>query len=367
MTDQPGRDPEQRLPATRPPSEPAPAERFSAPPALHKFELSPERAAKIVRQSANARWVGFLAVAITVLFIVIYYFYELGAPLGLTEPRLEQEAKAQAITEVERGYNLYQANCARCHGPKGLGPEEPIPPPAGGGYIGPKLNDQMKLFAHLSAGYLRNVLEVGGRYVCGNPLSAMPVWSDRNGGPLNYRQVQELIAFLRSSADQEYEVRDPELNEPVTDPVTGEVKTFQGWVDPSFKPEPGSTPFPPCYLDAIGGGPTPSGSAGASASPGPTLPPEATLLELAAAAVAFDKDALEVTANEVFGILFKVDDPGQTHDVDIRQADGTTVVQDQTPIKDGEEVTYVYQPLPAGEYRFICSIHPFMSGTLTSR
>lgn len=364
MTDQPGRDPEQRLPATRPPSEPAPAERFSAPPALHKFELSPERAAKIVRQSANARWVGFLAVAITVLFIVIYYFYELGAPLGLTPSRLEQEAKAQAITEVERGYNLYQANCARCHGPNGLGPEEPSPPPGGGGYIGPKLNDQMKLFAHLSAGYLRNVLEVGGRYVCGNPDSAMPIWSDRNGGPLNYRQIQELIAFIRSSADQEYEVRDPELNEPVTDPATGEVKTFHGWVDPDFEPTPGSTPYPDCYLDAIGGG---EPSPGTSPSAAPTLPPDATLLELTAANIAFDKDALEVPAGEVFGIHFKIEDPGQTHDVDIRQTDGTTVVQSQPTIQDGEEITYVYQPLPAGEYQFFCSVHPFMSGTLTSR
>jgi mono/diheme cytochrome c family protein/plastocyanin len=365
MTDQPGRDPEQRLPATRPPSEPAPAERFSAPPALHKFELSPERAAKIVRQSANARWVGFLAVAITVLFIVIYYFYELGAPLGLSVPRLEKELTAQSITEVERGYNLYQANCARCHGPNGLGPEEPSPPPGGGGYIGPKLNDQMKLFAHLSAGYLRNILEVGGRYACGNPDSPMPIWSDRNGGPLNYRQIQELIAFIRSSADQEYEVRDPELNEPVTDPATGEVKTFHGWVDPSFKPAPGSTPYPDCYLDAIGGG-EPSPGAG-SPTPAPTLPPDATLLELTAANVAFDKDALEVPADEVFGIHFNVDDPQQIHDVDIRQTDGTTVVQSQPTIEDGEEITYVYQPLPAGEYQFFCSVHPFMSGTLTSR
>jgi mono/diheme cytochrome c family protein/plastocyanin len=364
MTDQSGRDPEERLPARRPPSEPVPAERFSAPPAIRKFELSPERAAKIVRQSANARWVAFLAIAITVLFVVIYYFYELGAPLGLTEARLEKEATAQAITEVERGYNLYQANCARCHGPNGLGPEEPLPPAAGGGYIGPKLHDQMKLFAHLNAGYLRNVLEVGGRYVCGNALSAMPIWSQRNGGPLNYIQVQELIAFIRSNADEEYEVRDAELNEPVIDPATGKVKTFHGWVDPSFKPAPGATPFPDCYLDAIGGG---EPSPGASATPAPTLPPGATLLELTAANVAFDKSALEVPANEIFGIHFKVQDPGQTHDVDIRQTDGSTVVQSQPTIKDGEEITYVYKPLPAGAYQFFCSVHPFMSGTLTAK
>jgi mono/diheme cytochrome c family protein/plastocyanin len=333
-----------------------PAERFSAPPAIHKFELSPERAAKIVRQSANARWVAFLAIAITVLFLVIYYFYELGAPLGITEARLDKELTAQQVVKVERGYNLYQANCARCHGPNGLGPDEPSPPPAGGGYIGPKLHDQMKLFAHLNAGYLRNVLEVGGRFVCGNAKSQMPIWSDRNGGPLNYRQIEELIAFLRAPANEEFEVRDPALNEPVTDPATGKVKTFQGWVDPSFKPEPGATPFPDCW----------SGDGGAAPSPG-ALPPGATLLELVASNTTFDKAALEVPADKVFGIHFKVQDPGQTHDVDIRKTDGTTVVQDQPTIKDGQEITYVYQPLPAGEYRFICSIHTFMTGTLTSK
>ena len=86
MTDQSGREPEQRLPARRPPSEAAPAARFSAPESAHPAELSPERAAKIVRQSANARWVGFLVLCVVILFMTIYYFYEVGAPLGSVDP-----------------------------------------------------------------------------------------------------------------------------------------------------------------------------------------------------------------------------------------------------------------------------------------
>ena len=62
MTDQTGRQPEERLPAPRPSSAPVPAQRFSAPPSAHRNDLTPERAARIVRQSASARWVGFLAV-----------------------------------------------------------------------------------------------------------------------------------------------------------------------------------------------------------------------------------------------------------------------------------------------------------------
>jgi mono/diheme cytochrome c family protein/plastocyanin len=342
MTDTPGREPEERLPARRPPSEPAPVERFTAPPAARKFELSPERAAQIVRQSASARWVGFLTVVVVILFTIIYYFYELGAPLGLSQARLEAEGEHQQVVAVERGYNLYQANCARCHGEQGEGG------------IGPVLNDQAKLYQHLDEDYLRNVLEVGGRYVCGNAQSQMPVWSDRNGGPLNYRQIEELIAFLRAPSDQEFEVRDPELNEP-----TGE--HFNGWVDPSYRPEPGATPYPDCWTDAVAGG-----GGGGGGSPAPSADPNAETLEVTAVNITFEEKELTAPADAAFNIHFVNDDPpGVIHDIDIR-SDGETL-QDQPTVDGGGETTYVYEPLAAGEYTFICSIHPIpaMTGTLT--
>jgi mono/diheme cytochrome c family protein/plastocyanin len=338
MTTPPGREPESRLPAPRPPSEPAPAERFTAPPSQHAFQLSPERAAQIVRQSSNARWVGFLAVIVVVLFVIAYYFYELGAPLGLSTPRLAAEEDHQQVVAVERGYNLYQANCARCHGANGEG------------NIGPVLNDQAKLFQHLNEDYIRNVLTVGGRYVCGNPQSGMPVWADINGGPLNYRQIEELIAFLRAPSDQEFEVRDPELNEP-----TGE--HFRGWVDPNYQPEPGSTPFPDCYLDALGGG-------GGDGSPAPSADPNATTLDISASGIAFSTDTLTAPAGEAFNIAFNNEEP-VPHDVDIRASGGDTLADN--PIVTGpDEATYSIEALDAGEYEFFCSVHPAqMTGTLT--
>src|SRR5512140_568363 len=101
MTDQPGRQHEERLPAPRPSSAPAPASRFTAPPSAHKHDLSPERAARIVRQSANARWVGFLAVTIVALFVIGYYFYEIGLPGGMTTARLDAATQAQQVTAVQ--------------------------------------------------------------------------------------------------------------------------------------------------------------------------------------------------------------------------------------------------------------------------
>ena len=53
MTDTPGREPEglepeQRLPATRPPAEVDAADRFTTAPSIRKVEFSPERAAQVV-------------------------------------------------------------------------------------------------------------------------------------------------------------------------------------------------------------------------------------------------------------------------------------------------------------------------------
>src|SRR5206468_11068359 len=100
MADRPEPGAEQRLPVPRPPVEPAPVERFTSPPQARTFELTPERAAQVVRQSANARWVGFLMVVLVALFVTVYWFYELG-PLGISKPRLDAEADSQQVTAVE--------------------------------------------------------------------------------------------------------------------------------------------------------------------------------------------------------------------------------------------------------------------------
>ncbi|HTK46118.1 MAG TPA: cytochrome c oxidase subunit II [Patescibacteria group bacterium] len=100
----------------------------------------------------------------------------------------------------------------------------------------------------------------------------------------------------------------------------------------------------------------------------PPPPSGAPVVQLEAKNITFDKKALEVTADQPFVIDFKNDDVSAiTHDVEIRQSDGTTVVQKQEAIPGGTEKAYQYTPLPAGTYTFICSIHPVpnMTGTLT--
>ena len=158
----------------------------------------------------------------------------MGLPNGMTQSRLDAAAEDQQVTSVERGYNIYQANCARCHGVNGEGGNGPI------------LNRQDKLFAHLNPEYLENILVAGGRYACGNPTSIMPIWSNTGNpaGPLNYKQIEDLIAFIRAEKGNEYRVMDPALFEPVIDPITGKEVTFKGWVDPAYKPAPGRHAVP---------------------------------------------------------------------------------------------------------------------------
>jgi mono/diheme cytochrome c family protein/plastocyanin len=357
MTDQSGRPPEERLPAPRPSSAPVPADRFSAPPSARRNDLTPERAARIVRQSANARWVGFLAVTIVGLFVMGYYFYETGLPGGLSESRLTSQGDTQQVTSIQRGYNIYEANCAQCHGVNGEGGK------------GPTLNRQDKLFAHLNPDYIRNMLQVGGRYACGNPNSIMPIWSNSGNppGPLNYKQIEDVINFLRASKNATYNVLDISLFEPVIDPVTGKPKTFTGWVDPNYKPAPGATPYPACWSSEFAAPAASAGASGApaaSGSPAASAAPGGTVLQESAQAIAFEVASLSAPADAAFQIQFNNKDAGIPHNIEIKDSGGTTVFKGDI-ITGPAQVTYNVGALKAGAYTFVCSVHPNMTGTLT--
>ena len=344
-----GGRPERPLPARRSSDDSLPSrpvERFTSSRQTRAIGgLTSERAAKIVRQSGDARWVAFLGLVVVALFVIVYYFYELGVPIINTTPRLDSQDQLQQVTAVERGYNLYQANCARCHGANGEGG------------IGPVLNDQMKLFQHLNEQYLKNVLTVGGRLVCGNPKSLMPVWSDENGGPLNYVAIEDLIAFIRAPSTQEYQKRSPELNEPVVGD-DGKIETFKGWRNEDFKPEPSSTPVPDCHSGTVGGTPAPPAS----------IPPDAQEFDLKAVPVlAYDTKEFSAEAGKAFVIHFDNTDDGQEHDVDLRVSPTGETLQDQAKVTGPGQADYVYTPLEAGTYTLICSVHPIpqMTATLT--
>ena len=289
-------------------------ERFTAPDTAHTVGLTDERAAEIVRQSGNARTLGLAALLFTVIFVPIYWFYDLGFPGVPGSSRLASEAEDQYITDVARGEALFLANCAGCHGPTGKG--EASTYGKGGGA---PLNDQDKLYqavtprgesgpGHLNPLYIEKVLEVGGRYVCGNSASVMPIWSDKNGGPLNYRQIQEIIAFLTASTETSWQ-SSVSTDVVTVDPVTGAVKietkqvgteVHRGWRDPDYKP-PAGTVVPACWTatapPAAGGSPTPGATLPPDVTPGTAEDPRVVRLE-ANAQLRFVPDTVEVKKGE---------------------------------------------------------------------
>lgn len=103
----------------------------------------------------------------------------------------------------------------------------------------------------------------------------------------------------------------------------------------------------------------------AACAGGPTGTPAGTpavTLEIAADALAFDRTELRAPANAPFAIHF-VNREAPPHNVTIRGAQPLFV--GETFSGPGER-TYVVPALPAGEYEFLCDVHPDMRGTFVS-
>jgi plastocyanin len=80
--------------------------------------------------------------------------------------------------------------------------------------------------------------------------------------------------------------------------------------------------------------------------------------------VKFTTTNVSAPAGKPFTILFDNRDASTPHDVDILGADGSKVFDGQ-PITGPKQTTYNVPALPAGTYKFECSIHPsLMTGTL---
>ena len=87
-------------------------------------------------------------------------------------------------------------------------------------------------------------------------------------------------------------------------------------------------------------------------------------LDLAAKDVQYDKATLDAPADQAFSIKFQNNDPSISHNVAIHDAAGQEVFQGD--IFPGVDVrTYPVPALKAGTYKFSCTVHPAMTGTLT--
>lgn len=129
----------------------------------------------------------------------------------------------------------------------------------------------------------------------------------------------------------------------------------------TYAPAP-STSESPSAPAAAASPPTsaePSGSAAPAAG--------ATVLDLTARNIAFDKASLSAPANVPLTVHFDNEDAGVPHDVAIMRGSATGEQVFRGKIITGVASTdYQVPPLPAGTYTVICVVHPTsMIATLT--
>ena len=99
--------------------------------------------------------------------------------------------------------------------------------------------------------------------------------------------------------------------------------------------------------------PPPSGGAGET-------------IQIIALALKFEPTAITVKADQPFRIEFDNQDPNTPHNVAIHKDSPTGPEVFKGEVFNGvAKKTYEVPPIPAGNYAFVCTVHPTMTGTLT--
>jgi len=86
-------------------------------------------------------------------------------------------------------------------------------------------------------------------------------------------------------------------------------------------------------------------------------------VELSAADLEFDASVIEATVGEAFTITF-TNNESQPHNVAIYTEEGGDEIVKGNVIGEGETDEVAVEALEAGEYFFVCDVHPEMTGTV---
>lgn len=123
--------------------------------------------------ASTNRWMA-VGVVLLIVMVLVFPFYRWYEPSARDEERV-----AQAASLAEEGGNIWQFNCASCHGLNGEGG------------IGPALNSEQFLQS-ANDEQIRNLTAVG------VPGSQMSAYSLDFGGPLTSEQIRSVTAYIRS-------------------------------------------------------------------------------------------------------------------------------------------------------------------------
>ena len=113
------------------------------------------------------------------------------------------------------------------------------------------------------------------------------------------------------------------------------------------------------------GGPIGSGGAAGSGGPVGSGSPSGADVTIVGEDYNFTPSDVFAPAGKPFTILFQNKDPDTLHDIDILGPDSPKPIFDGRTVLGPKDETYNVPALPAGTYRFVCSVHPgVMVGTL---
>lgn len=114
---------------------------------------------------------------------------------------------------------------------------------------------------------------------------------------------------------------------------------------------------------------TPPPSAAASSQPSePAATANPNLVMITAFGIKFDQAAVTAPAGKPFQIQFDNKDTSTPHNVAIHQGGPTGAEVFKGAVFPGPETrTYDVPALAAGQYAFVCTVHPSMTGTLTAQ
>jgi plastocyanin len=144
--------------------------------------------------------------------------------------------------------------------------------------------------------------------------------------------------------------------------------TADGYPASTYAPAPSASAVPGMNMSPDPSAVTPPTIPPASAAPAATVSPTTTgaALHLSARNIAFDTDHLEAPAGQPFMLEFDNNDAGIPHNVEITDSNGASLFRGQI-INGTSTASYQVPALAAGIYRFVCDVHPEMTGTLTVR
>ncbi len=129
------------------------------------------KAARLEASTRRWRWAGLILMGLFVLVFPIFRFYE---------PAQRADARAsQTEFLAAQGSELFEGNCASCHGPEGVGA------------IAPALG---------SKEFLESVddFQISSLIALGSPGSEMVAYSNDFGGPMTSSQIAAITTYLRS-------------------------------------------------------------------------------------------------------------------------------------------------------------------------